>query len=597
MNITCDNCGKRYKMKAEQMKKAFKTKCKRCSHVIIVRPDALAQKAPQEQVKAEPKNPSVESPIWYVVINGQQSGPYTPRQLAEYLSAGSIDQESFVWKEGMASWESLGAVSELKSLFNQTTPAPVTSAQPNQNHDVVTQPQASSNHEFKISPAVEVESSVPVDKAKHSPALSMGIQIGHSRDLLDQVRTQPVAAQSHSSASSGSASALDNLGQLSNQRNDNSVLFSLDSIDAVSGNVEVQNPTPLHGMASQSSSPLITNTGGSEGSGLIDLSALSSLTGHGSHGNGAGRASINLSVGTKNLGGKRSLTNGSSDIKSIALAVISTALVLVLSLVVYQKYLAPAPVKPLSSQGGVLGKTKSTQTSALKAVDQANTSAKEKSGQSASTIVAPKTQADSDTKLIASSVSKAKSTETKKTKPQKRKARSKSRSRSRAKNRSKRRSKSRSRSRAKRSSTTKSKPRTASRSSTSRKPKAKSSEANALLRNLRGGRTKSRSPISSPIGSSSKRSGPKKPSKTAVRKAMKRVNVRSCLSREPALRGKGKIRVRIMAVSSGSIKSAKVTNAPFKNSPVGACLEREVRKQRFPSFTDSSISFTYPFSS
>ena len=81
------------------------------------------------RAKAEPKSASVESPVWYVVINGQQSGPYTKAQLGEYLSSSAIDHQSFVWKEGMASWESLSAVSELQSLFQQSTPAPVTSAQ------------------------------------------------------------------------------------------------------------------------------------------------------------------------------------------------------------------------------------------------------------------------------------------------------------------------------------------------------------------------------------------------------------------------------------------------------------------------------------
>jgi hypothetical protein len=76
---------------------------------------------------------------------------------------------------------------------------------------------------------------------------------------------------------------------------------------------------------------------------------------------------------------------------------------------------------------------------------------------------------------------------------------------------------------------------------------------------------------------------------------MKRVDVAGCISREPSLKGRGTIKVKIVAVSSGAIKSATVVNEPYKSSAVGACIERQVKAQRFPSFTDPDIRFTFPF--
>ena len=108
MNITCDQCGKRYKMKAQQTKKAFKTRCKRCSNVIIVRPEELqlsAEAQSQNPVAAESSNAS-----WYAVIDGQQNGPFTHEQLRGYLANGSLDAESFVWREGMSNWEPLAQI-------------------------------------------------------------------------------------------------------------------------------------------------------------------------------------------------------------------------------------------------------------------------------------------------------------------------------------------------------------------------------------------------------------------------------------------------------------------------------------------------------
>ncbi len=86
---------------------------------------------------------------------------------------------------------------------------------------------------------------------------------------------------------------------------------------------------------------------------------------------------------------------------------------------------------------------------------------------------------------------------------------------------------------------------------------------------------------------------PPKPSKDDIMGAMRRVNSAMCATRDRSI--SGTVKVRITAVSSGAITGAQVENAPFKTSPVGACLEREVKKQRFPAFSESSISFSFPF--
>ena len=80
------------------------------------------------------------------------------------------------------------------------------------------------NNEFAASALEQAES--PVQQAEPSPALSMGVQIGHSRDLLEQVKNESANIQNHSAASTSSNAALDSLGQLSNQRNENSVLLA-----------------------------------------------------------------------------------------------------------------------------------------------------------------------------------------------------------------------------------------------------------------------------------------------------------------------------------------------------------------------------------
>ena len=47
---------------------------------------------------------------WFYAINGQQAGPVSDAQLDELLRSGTINQDTRVWREGMADWQALNAV-------------------------------------------------------------------------------------------------------------------------------------------------------------------------------------------------------------------------------------------------------------------------------------------------------------------------------------------------------------------------------------------------------------------------------------------------------------------------------------------------------
>jgi membrane protease subunit (stomatin/prohibitin family) len=59
---------------------------------------------------------------FFAVINGQQAGPYTMAQLSQLVAAGTINQQSHVWKKGMAAWAVANTVPELATLFNSAPP-------------------------------------------------------------------------------------------------------------------------------------------------------------------------------------------------------------------------------------------------------------------------------------------------------------------------------------------------------------------------------------------------------------------------------------------------------------------------------------------
>ena len=86
-----------------------------------------------------------------------------------------------------------------------------------------------------------------------------------------------------------------------------------------------------------------------------------------------------------------------------------------------------------------------------------------------------------------------------------------------------------------------------------------------------------------------------KPSKFNIVKNLQKVDLNKCLSLDPKMRGKGMIKVRIVAISSGKVVIAKVKNEPYRETILADCLENEVLRQRFSTFKDPRITFTFPY--
>lgn len=56
--------------------------------------------------------------MWYLARDGQQFGPFSSRQLKEFVTSGRLQAEDLVWKEGMSTWV---AASRIKGLFTHPT--------------------------------------------------------------------------------------------------------------------------------------------------------------------------------------------------------------------------------------------------------------------------------------------------------------------------------------------------------------------------------------------------------------------------------------------------------------------------------------------
>ena len=72
--------------------------------------------AEDEATRAMDTSTGGEEPIWHVVLNGEQQGPYSVPQVREMLAGGHIDAETYVWRDGFDGWLPMQEVAELAGV-------------------------------------------------------------------------------------------------------------------------------------------------------------------------------------------------------------------------------------------------------------------------------------------------------------------------------------------------------------------------------------------------------------------------------------------------------------------------------------------------
>ncbi|MCR9163519.1 MAG: GYF domain-containing protein [Nannocystaceae bacterium] len=244
MKIECDKCAAKYSIADEKVRgKTFKIRCKKCSNVIIVRDKGAAADAGADDAGADQGDPG-----WHLAINGETVGPLAEDDVRARYSAGEIDKDTAVWQEGFEDWIPLGDV----PVFADLPDAPAADGLGGGYDDGYGQqdeddPFANANQE---------------DYAAGAAAAA----------------TAAVAA----AAPSQPAASSPRVSSLTGQRNENSVLFSLDSLQALATNNNAgASPKPAAGSNEQvGTKGLATAAPGSEGSGLIDIRALGSMVGN-----------------------------------------------------------------------------------------------------------------------------------------------------------------------------------------------------------------------------------------------------------------------------------------------------------------------------
>jgi predicted Zn finger-like uncharacterized protein len=284
MKIVCDSCSTKYSISDDKVRgKVFKIRCKKCSHIIVVRGTGEGTPGVVEPAAAEA--------VWHLVVDGDQVGPLSDADVRARLSRGEITVENYLWKEGFADWLRLADVPEFADL------APVAPVAGELFSDSPTRASGGSGRHALEAVAEDAggffgagaagqearassksssgrvraqAAAAPEDDAFSAPAAPAlggegGDLFGIAAPLAHADSGRVRARGSNGTGAAGGAVARHDGGRvesLTAQRSENSVLFSLSNLQSLAA------PSAAPKMSSHS--PQGTGT---EGSGLIDIRA------------------------------------------------------------------------------------------------------------------------------------------------------------------------------------------------------------------------------------------------------------------------------------------------------------------------------------
>lgn len=250
MKISCPTCSAKYSVADEKIQSRLaKIRCRKCSSTIVIDGTAspakvyvgdagagISPSAPPQDMEAGPGSgrgispPGLSDPVgpaqdeYAVDIADNDQRNMTIHQIVGAYNEGLVTADTYIWKEGMADWQTLGEVREVASALHAAA-RPAAAAQP-----------------------------AAVRRGNHNSSADLFGRI-HTAGGEDDITTSAPDSGQAMTAGTGA-------------RNESSVLFSL---SALTGSTTAAAP-PM-GSGGASSSP---KRRGSDDSGLIDLQALTS---------------------------------------------------------------------------------------------------------------------------------------------------------------------------------------------------------------------------------------------------------------------------------------------------------------------------------
>lgn len=308
MKIVCDACSAKYSIADEKVRgKVFKIRCKKCSNIIVVRgsvSESAEAAAPtyQKETKVfdyagssgEGAN-GADDAVWHLVIDQEQVGPMTVEEVRDRFRRGEVDSEGYVWREGFGDWERLADVDVFAALVagGRASGASAAGSMSDEGGlgnlfgggggEAYDDARAAHNDPADLFAAHGAGDDAGLGSDLFAgPGLSGGSSDAADADGLfaggDGGGMAQVSAGSHKAVTS----------TLTGQRNENSVLFSLNNLAALasdaprssSSSSSSSSSTSMSASSTSSTSMPVTTAGGggpSEGSGLIDIRSMAQV--------------------------------------------------------------------------------------------------------------------------------------------------------------------------------------------------------------------------------------------------------------------------------------------------------------------------------
>ncbi len=227
MKVTCQSCQAKYTIADEKvLGKAVKIRCKKCGATILLDgsdPLAVSSSSTNEETEGQPQ-PSPEG--WTVnVAEGDQRAMTDDEVVAAYRS-GTIDLETYCWRDGMNDWLPLA---EIEALRAACTAAAVRAP------DAPPEGGRSAGHDFspvaRPRDRAELSAAAPNGSAASGPAAAKrAAGRAPAADLFAAVAQAGGEEDVLTSAPAKLPQAHEEAQTVTGARNENSVLFSLSAM-------------------------------------------------------------------------------------------------------------------------------------------------------------------------------------------------------------------------------------------------------------------------------------------------------------------------------------------------------------------------------
>jgi predicted Zn finger-like uncharacterized protein len=278
MKIQCQSCQAKYTIADEKvLGKVVKIRCKKCSATIVIN----GNEQPRADDAAENQafdyaNQSNEQ--WTVNVADGDQRTMTLSEIVTEYKAGTVNDETYCWKDGMSDWLPVREIDQLFSVIKggvaqelsvppQVTggSAPLFASAGGGDSPFAASAHANGNGNGNGSGALFAGGGGGAVVEQHAPAAARRAGgRAQGADLFGNVEKAGGEDDVMTSAAAGAAAAAADE-KLTGQRNENSVLFSLSAL------TDKKDAGP----SGASASPVNRTTASADGSGLIDIRALS----------------------------------------------------------------------------------------------------------------------------------------------------------------------------------------------------------------------------------------------------------------------------------------------------------------------------------